>query len=397
MKLFSIALITIMLVFPSMVFSQIPAEVQSFIEQKQFAAAIQSIDQRLRQNPNDDSLWFLKSRILRWQNQPEAAMKIVQSLLERSANDVDYLFEYARLLVTTHEIVAADVQLDRARELSPNYFELWQFQYNVLINSKIKSHRDKAQWLNHAAQQNFSKSLAKASPPKTKSYKNRVATFLTLETLDYHEAAWIGGSLMFAHQLTSKTNLGFEINGAQRYGLNDAKTSISLNQRINNKLITQITVGTSRQALFFPELLSAFALTHVVNKNYSIQNEWTINQYSQLDTLLYKLRLHYDKSYHSLNYGFYLTMDREQIIAISHSLQFGFDYGVYGLRMIVSGGRELDFDQTLDYFTHRTLSSAIIANYSFSSALALNVGVDTNYYRNIGARYGISSGILFKF
>ena len=130
-------------------------EAQSAIENKNFAQAEIILTEHLKHATKDNEARFLLARVFSWQNKWSDALAQFDSLLKNKPDSADLLLARANTLEWMGLRKQALVDLARARELSPDYSEIWRTEIIILQRDNTPASRSKAISLTKEARQKF--------------------------------------------------------------------------------------------------------------------------------------------------------------------------------------------------------------------------------------------------
>jgi len=128
---------------------------QSAIENKNFAQAEIILTEHLKHATKDNAARFLLARVFSWQNKWHEALEQFDMLLKKNPDSADLLFARANTLEWMGHRKQALYDLARARELSPDYSEIWRTEIIILQRDDTATSRSKAFALINRAKQKF--------------------------------------------------------------------------------------------------------------------------------------------------------------------------------------------------------------------------------------------------
>lgn len=130
-------------------------EAQSAIENKNFAQAEIILTEHLKHATKDNAARFLLARVFSWQNKWPEALEQFDMLLKKNPDSADLLLARANTLEWMGHRKQALYDLARARELSPDYSEIWRTEIIILQRDDTATSRSKAFALINRAKQKF--------------------------------------------------------------------------------------------------------------------------------------------------------------------------------------------------------------------------------------------------
>jgi len=130
-------------------------EAQRAIENKNFTQAEIILTDHLKHSTKDNEARFLLARVFSWQNKWNDALAQFDSLLQNKPDSADLLLARANTLEWMGLRKQALVDLARARELSPDYSEIWRTEIIILQRDNTPASRSKAISLIKQAKEKF--------------------------------------------------------------------------------------------------------------------------------------------------------------------------------------------------------------------------------------------------
>jgi len=131
------------------------AEANLMLENKNFAQAEIILASHLEHAPKDMEARFLLARVFSWQNKWTQALEQFDNLLKKKPDSADLLLARANTLEWMGHRKQALYDLAKARELSPEYSEIWRTEIIILQRDNTATSRSKALTLISEAKQNF--------------------------------------------------------------------------------------------------------------------------------------------------------------------------------------------------------------------------------------------------
>ncbi len=128
---------------------------QLAIKNKNFQQAELILSDHLIHDPEDRAAHFLLARVFSWQNKWTQALEQFDKLLRTQPDSADLLLARANTLEWMGQRKQALVDLARARELSPDYSEIWRTEIIILQRDNTPASRSKAISLTKEARQKF--------------------------------------------------------------------------------------------------------------------------------------------------------------------------------------------------------------------------------------------------
>jgi len=131
------------------------SKAQKFIASKNLAQAEAVLLDHLKHAEQDDEARFLLARVYSWQNKWEESLEQFDVLLTKKPNSTDLLLARANTLEWMGHRKQALYDLAKARELSPNYSEIWRSEIIILQRDNTPASKSKALSLISQAKNNF--------------------------------------------------------------------------------------------------------------------------------------------------------------------------------------------------------------------------------------------------
>ncbi len=106
-------------------------QAQAAADAADYASATELLQSRLAEQPYDSDARFLLARVYGWDGNYDAALAEYDFLLALHPEDVDYVFGRALVLNWSGSVDQALVELARARDLAPDYEDVWRIEYSL--------------------------------------------------------------------------------------------------------------------------------------------------------------------------------------------------------------------------------------------------------------------------
>lgn len=108
-------------------------DANSAVDQKDFELAGSILASHLKQDSDDVEARFLYARVLSWQSHYREAIDQFNMLLLDAPNNADYLLARANTYEWMGQRKQALIDLKKAREVSPEYEEIWRTEIRFLV------------------------------------------------------------------------------------------------------------------------------------------------------------------------------------------------------------------------------------------------------------------------
>ena len=106
---------------------------ERLVEAADYAGALTVLAPWLAAHPDDAAARFLEARLLGWTEDYAGALEVYETLLDREPTNADYLLGKGQVLLWMGRPGDAQAVLERARQLAPDYEELWRLELNARI------------------------------------------------------------------------------------------------------------------------------------------------------------------------------------------------------------------------------------------------------------------------
>lgn len=208
-------------------------QVDVLIAESKHADAIAILESYVEQHPHDQTSSFTLARLYSWQKRwAESALRY-DKLLAVSPKNVDFQLGKGQALLWQGDFLNAYITLDAARNVAPEYEQIWRDELRALEHlSSEPIYETKQSTLRMAAAERFSASDWRSTVLRTpfdpaqhwtKSYDSRVG----YETLGPGRDPWrrsqIGMSMLNAARQSFAFSAGIE----QRFGFTDSQVNVS--------------------------------------------------------------------------------------------------------------------------------------------------------------------------
>lgn len=129
------ALCSAMLAIDASAASDVLDQAHRAVEQKNFEQAESILASRLEQDSDDAEARFLYARVLSWQGEYNDAIEQFNMLLMETPNNADYLLARANTYEWKGQRKLALSDLKTAREISPEYKQIWRTEIKFLVRA----------------------------------------------------------------------------------------------------------------------------------------------------------------------------------------------------------------------------------------------------------------------
>ena len=194
------------------------------VEQNNFELAESILDDHLKQDSHDTDARFLYARVLSWQGSYRDAIDQFNILLLDSPNNSDYLLARANTYEWMGDRSQALDDLKRAREISPEYKQVWRTEIKLLVRAGDQESRKQAVTLVELADIRFPEEeweglLARPVVNPVNTYS--VEASYRYDHLTNNRSSWKAAALRLDMQTTDShfAHVGFD--STDRFDLSD--------------------------------------------------------------------------------------------------------------------------------------------------------------------------------
>ena len=199
-------------------------QARAAIKAERLSQAEQLLRSQLALHQDDEEARFLLARVLAWQRQYAGSITEYDRLLASAPANSDYLLGKGQVLVWNSLAVEALPLLARARELAPDYEDVWRLEIEALAQS---GQPVRAAEMRMLAQQRFpgaqwSAKTAEATPSTAPSVlRSALELGITSEGLSNPYAGWRSAYVEGEHQFGERKTIYGSLRETQRFGLLD--------------------------------------------------------------------------------------------------------------------------------------------------------------------------------
>jgi len=223
--------------------------------------------QWVNEHAQDQAARFDLARVLAWQGKGADALKQYEILLQLSPKNADYLFGKAQTLIWMQRPHEALTLLASARNIAPDYVDVWKLEIATLRNLPGNSYAQQARDLTEKAQQLFPSENWQYQGNTTPTKKiESTATTTNIggiyEYLSDNRKYWMTTYLGASHRLNKSLSLHARIEYVSRYSLTDSALAAGASINITSKwkFNSELIVSPS------PDFLPKYSLSAVAGR-----------------------------------------------------------------------------------------------------------------------------------
>ncbi len=229
-RLLLIPTLTVLLVFSMNVMADTAdnsyAQATLAVSNKNFKQAETILNKHLQHQPNDIEARFLLARVLSWQGKWAEAIELFNNLLNKQADNSDFLLARANTQEWMGNREEALRDLENARQLSPDYSEIWRTEILYLNRENSPKAKSKAITLVNEAKQkfpeeNWERLLITKETKTVKSNSYAVAASYGRDELTNNHSPWEIKSLKLFMQSQDKHFAHLQLDQVERFDLDD--------------------------------------------------------------------------------------------------------------------------------------------------------------------------------
>ena len=202
------------------------AQANLAVSNKDFKQAETLLSRHLQQQPNDIEARFLLARVLSWQEKWTDAMAAFNNLLAEQPDNTDFLLARANTQEWMGHRKEALRDLENARQLSPDYSEIWRTEILYLSRENTPEASSQAILLANEARQkfpeeNWQRSLIIKETKIVKSNSYAVQASYGHDELSNNRSPWEITSLKLFMQTPEKHFAHLQLDQIERFDLDD--------------------------------------------------------------------------------------------------------------------------------------------------------------------------------
>lgn len=373
------------------------------VSNKSFRQAEIILQKHLQHVEKDTQARFLLARVLSWQKKWPEALDQFNVLLEAQPNSADFLLARANTFEWTGQRKQALQDLEKARELAPDYSEIWRSEIVILMRDKKPTSQNQAKALANEASQQFpdidwDSLLITETAEIIDNNKYTAEVLYGHDELTNNRSPWEIVSAKLAMQTPAKHFTHVQLDSIERFDLDDWQIGGSYALPLaeswslyagatyspTHKVIANRMLET-RISKSFPAGLNLHAgLSHAKYSDTSSQQLYLTGEYYWSEfRVAYTYRL-----IDVLNAG----------TGENHNIQFNKFYSsVNMIGASLAAGEDVEFDGSSDPPISDVLTLSIFGRYMFQPQWSLIYSLTYHQQGDFYNRNGFVLGIKFDF
>ena len=272
----------------------------------------------------------------------ERALQEYESLLLEDANNVDYLFGYGQALIWSKDVQRSIQILEKARELAPDYEDIWKLEYRALNIEARNQSRDSIDAFRQQAVERFPDADWYLENDETIPSKYRWEISAGREQLDNDAPDWERVNFFVGRKLTEKALVTLSAGSFSRFGETDTQFGTGASLDVDENLTVVGGFAVSSSPNFLPESAIDLGLSRSFERGWVGGARWRRRDYeaSSVDSFGLIAERYFGK------YRFAYSLDSAHLSseqALVHALTANFyaDSG-YQLGIVLAAGEEVE-------------------------------------------------------
>lgn len=296
------------------------------------AATLETLSARLAEYPGDLEARFLYARMLAWDQQWAASLEQFDRLLSNNADDVDYLFGRAQVLVWSGNPRDALPLLERARALAPDYEAVWQLEAQAMLA------------LNEPAR-------------RTDGTSSHIEGGFSLENLSNDLPDWTSLYLHAGHQLGERRSIWGQLRQTERFEETDQELATGLYWPVGRDWTATATASLAPDAVVLPEWTFAARLQRPLIRGYGMQVGVQHSEYASASVRMMTLTGDYYRGNYYAGWTVYLSKLEQADVTFANQWRVDRYYGERSrVGVLVALGEETESVGNGIFTTDDTLS-----------------------------------------
>ena len=364
------------------------------INNNNYSAAEVLLLNHLKQQPEDKEAYFLYARTKAWNGDHASAVDLLNSLLEQEPKNTDYLLSKARILSWQSKNKKAIAVLDQAREISPNYFEVWQLELMLLIRTNTNKNKIEQFYSEYTKKfpQKKIPPLNIQEPPK-KAFAQIIVNYDKLNNNINDEK---GISLLYG---SKKKKYGYiaKLDASNRFDISDQKIDFSTNFKYEKRMWLSGGISASVQQKLYPIASIYASVSYLEKQKWLGVYRFEHQEYKSLT--VDRNQFSVSRRWKDLEpkIAFYVTTLDYNDITLSLATQITYHFNnSHLIRLSLSAGNELEYVDKKSII-HNTSNITLSGKYSIDSAWSIIYALSHHKQGTAYTKNGILSGAQFKF
>lgn len=208
------------------------------------------------------------------------ALQVYSQLLQDAPNNVDYLFGYAQVLFWSDDAGGSCRALVRARQLAPEYEDVWVLAYRVMLLSPECQSRMPIDEFRRLAAERFPDARWYTVTGSPAPGNDRWVVEASRERLDDESPDWTTISAHFDHRFTSGFGVGLNAGAISRFGTTDTQFAATMAFKTDNLWTVLGGVAMSSSPTFLAEMETEIAVSRELGSGWVGSAGWLRRDYA---------------------------------------------------------------------------------------------------------------------
>lgn len=373
------------------------------ISNKNYKQAASLLNQHLQLQPDDKTAQFLLARVLSWQGKWKDALMLLDDLLEEQPENADFLLARANTLEWMDRRQEALQDLKTARQLSPDYSEIWRTEIRYLRRQHSPDADAQAIKLADEARQKFPQEnwerlliTTETKVVRTNSYA--VQASYGRDELTNNRAPWEMTSLSFFIRNPDKHFAHLQLDQVERFDLNDWQ--IGGSYAVPFAQSWYLYAGATYSPTH--EVIANRMLEAKVSKNISNGTNLHVGvshaKYSETDNQQIYLTGEYYWSDYRASYTYRLIDVKNAGTGSNNNIQINKYYGSASfIGAVYATGEDVEYNGTANPPISDVLTLSIYGSHVFQPRWSLIYSLTYHQQGELYNRHGFTLGLKFDF
>ena len=352
----------------------------------------------LREFPGDEAVRFLYARVLAWNGRWQDSIAEYDALLSRQPDNADYLLGQARVRYWQADFEAALSQLQRARQLAPEYQAVWDLETRVLAARAGQGDRQQFDELVGQARVRWPEADWPAWPETPAPASGRARRYVEAgagyQDLTDGLPAWSSVYVRAASPLGTRAQAYGGLSQESRFDERDTELRAGVGWPVAGKMAASVEASMSPGADVLPEWSLYGGLEYPLGQGYGLAAGWRHSAYASSDLDI--LTVAADKSFGDFRAAWTLYFSKLQGADLTIATQFRIDR--YYARdnhvgLLLAVGRETESIGQGQFIEDDTVTIGATGLHRLNAAWAISWDVivhdRSDTYRRGGFRVGL--------
>lgn len=380
------------------VVADIRDDIREAIQHNQLSQAQDRLDQWLKANPADDEHRFLLAQVLSWRNDISASKAIVDQLITRYPLNTDYLLLKGRLLSWENNHDGAILLLEKARTISPEYFDIWDLELKILANFDRTSLPIHFSELSQAFAQRFPDKDIAAYTRKHKPLRIVAQFAYQYENISNSDNDWTEYSSVIGARVREKHDLTFHLAEISRYGLQDQQYGLDYHLTLPTKTVTGISYSKSNEHVFLPRWAISLDSTQRINEHWLGSIRLGNREYNNTDVISLTASAEYQFPKLQVSYALLGSLTDQEHLSTTHTLHFRRSiFNTFTSGASISYGDEMEVVSPNKTLFYRIFSARIYGEAIIQQAIKFQVSILYHQQGNAYERTGFNCLLQYAY